>query len=517
MDTQPSTEPQGDDRPPVRPYQVWRWPLHWQILLGLLIGVGLGFLAAFPAIERAEQIVAEQQQRLQPQERLEGEALSHAVASRAERVVSSRVDYLIYELLGDLFMNGLMMIVVPLITSSIVLAVAGIGARSGFGRLGLKTLAYYLVTSLIAVLVGLVLINAVSPGLVPGDEPLLTIERAERFAPEGERFAQAAQIDSLQREDLPEGAEFLNVFREMVPRNIIGAAAAGQLLGLIVVSLIFGFLIVRVLSDELRRFMLNLWQAIYDLTFAVTRFIIRLAPIGVCFLLATTVASNYARLAPDGRFAELVTALVAFTLTALAALLVHFLVVMPLLLLIIARVNPWRHYRAMAPALMTAFSTASSAATLPLTLRCVQENAGVSKKTSSFVLPLGATVNMDGTALYECVAAIFIAQAFGVILGFDQQFFIVVVALLTSIGVAGVPAASLVAILVILSALTQQLEALEARGVIEHAPNLVLGLPILFAFDRFLDMCRTALNVFSDSVAAVVIARTEGETEILKD
>ena len=509
MDSQHPSEPSSDreQRPPVQPYQVWRWPLHWQILLGLLIGVALGFAAALPAIEEAEDTVRAEQADREPEDRLRGADLTAAIAAEAEQTVTARWDYLIYDLLGDLFMQGLMMIVVPLITSSIVLAIIGIGRRSGFGRLGIKTLLYYLATSLIAVLVGLVLINIVSPGLVPGDEPLLTAERAALF--EREQAQMREQLD-LEEDELPEGAEFLNVFRQMIPPNVVQAAAQGQLLGLIVVSLIVGFLIVRKLAEEPRRIMVNFWQAIYDITFTVTQFIIRLAPIGVCFLLATTVASNYARLAPDGRFAELVNALLWFTGTALAALAVHFLLVMPLLLLLVARVNPWRHYKAMAPALMTAFSTASSAATLPLTLRCVQENAGVSKKTSSFVLPLGATVNMDGTALYECVAAIFIAQAFGIVLGFDQQFFIVVVALLTSIGVAGVPAASLVAILVILAALEQQLAA---RGIV--AP-LVLGLPILFAFDRFLDMCRTAVNVFSDSVAAVVIGRTEGETGILE-
>jgi Na+/H+-dicarboxylate symporter len=163
-------------------------------------------------------------------------------------------------------------------------------------------------------------------------------------------------------------------------------------------------------------------------------------------------------------------------------------------------VNPLRHYRAMAPALLTAFSTASSSATLPLTMDCVEKNAGVSNRVSSFVLPLGATINMDGTALYECVAVIFIAQAFGVDLSITQQLLIVVLALLTSIGVAGVPSASLVAIVVILSVFGIPLET--------------IGL--IYAVDRVLDMLRTSVNVFSDSCGAVVIARSEGETEILK-
>jgi Na+/H+-dicarboxylate symporter len=175
-------------------------------------------------------------------------------------------------------------------------------------------------------------------------------------------------------------------------------------------------------------------------------------------------------------------------------------VTMPLLLKFVGRVNPLRHFQAMAPAMLTAFSTASSSATLPLTLECVEKNAGVSNRTSSFVLPLGATINMDGTALYECVAAMFIAQAYGIELGFATQFTIVMVALLTSIGVAGIPSASLVAISIILAAI----------GLPAEAIGLIL------AVDRILDMCRTSVNVFSDSCGAVIIARSEGEEGILE-
>jgi len=171
----------------------------------------------------------------------------------------------------------------------------------------------------------------------------------------------------------------------------------------------------------------------------------------------------------------------------------------------LARVNPLRHFKAMAPALLTSFSTASSSATLPLTLECVEKNAKVSNRTSSFVLPLGATINMDGTALYECVVAIFIFQAFGYDLTFTQQFLIVFTALMTSIGVAGIPAASLVAIMVIL----------QAVGMNEAQASA--GLAMVLVVDRILDMCRTAVNVFSDSCGAVIIGKSEGETGILAD
>ena len=223
----------------------------------------------------------------------------------------------------------------------------------------------------------------------------------------------------------------------------------------------------------------------------ITDLIMRFAPIGVFALVARTVADTGL---------EAFGPLALFFLTVTLSLATHFLVVLPLLLYFIGGVDPRRHYAAMGAALVTAFSTASSSATLPITMDCVEKNAGVSNRTSSFVLPLGATVNMDGTALYECVAVLFIAQAYGLELTLGTQFLVVLLALLTSIGVAGIPAASLVAIAVILSAVGLPLE----------------GIGLILAVDRVLDMMRTAVNVFSDSCGAVIIARSEGERNVLK-
>jgi Na+/H+-dicarboxylate symporter len=223
----------------------------------------------------------------------------------------------------------------------------------------------------------------------------------------------------------------------------------------------------------------------------ITDFVMKFAPLGVFALVAKIVAST--------GFSAFVP-LAWFFFTTLAALAIHFLITLPLLLYLVGGVAPWRHYRAMISALLTAFSTASSSATLPLTMECVEKNAGVSNRTTSFVLPLGATINMDGTALYECVAAMFIAQAYGLELSFASQFTIVLVALLTSIGVAGIPAASLVAIAIILAAI-----GLPAEGI-----------GLILAVDRVLDMVRTTVNVFSDSCGAVIIAKSEGETGILE-
>jgi proton glutamate symport protein len=222
----------------------------------------------------------------------------------------------------------------------------------------------------------------------------------------------------------------------------------------------------------------------------MTEWVMLFAPIGVFGLVARTVAkTGFDAAAP----------LIVFALTVLGALLFHAAVTLPSMLRIVAKVSPLALYRAIAPALLTAFSTASSSATLPITIDCVEKKAGVPNRISSFVLPLGATVNMNGTALYECVAAMFIAQAYGLELSFGVQFSIVVIALVTSIGVAGIPSASLVAIAIILSAVGLPVEAIG----------------VLFVFDRVLDMARTSINILGDACCAVIVARLEGEEGIL--
>ena len=261
------------------------------------------------------------------------------------------------------------------------------------------------------------------------------------------------------------------------------------MLGLIFFSLLFGYFMTRIKGPP-GKTLKDFWQGIFDVMMLMTDWVMSFAPIGVFALVAKLVASTGF---------EAFQPLMAFFFTVLGALLIHLLIVLPMLLRVIGRVNPVRHFQAMSPALLMAFSTASSSATLPVTMNCVEHRAGVSNRTTSFVLPLGATVNMDGTALYECIAAMFIAQAYGIELGFTTQFTVVLVALLTSIGVAGIPAASLVAITIILSAIGLPLEA--------------VGL--ILAVDRVLDMCRTSVNVFSDSCGAVLIGRLEGETNIL--
>jgi len=419
-----------------------RLKLHWQILIALALAVVAGLLAG------------------------------------TEAGLFGVTFYSLFDFVGKLFLNALKMLIVPLIVSSIIVGIAGIGGSQNLGRLGGKTLLYYMSTSLLAILVGLMVVNAVAPGIVDGQ-------------PAKDLIGFTADVSTFEDQVAGRGAgDIVAVFLRMVPTNIVAAAAAGQMLGLIFFSLLYGFFMTRIAAGY-AEVQLNFWQGVFETMLKITDLIMRFAPLGVFALVAKVVAST-----GFDAFVPLAT----FFFSVVAALAIHFLVTLPLLLYFVGGVNPIRHFKAVGSALLTAFSTASSSATLPITMECVEKNAGVSNRTTSFVLPLGATVNMDGTALYECVAAMFIAQAYGLELTFASQFTIVLIALLTSIGVAGIPAASLVAISIILAAMGLPVE----------------GIGLILAVDRVLDMLRTATNVWSDSAGAVVIGKLEGEQGILK-
>lgn len=381
-----------------------------------------------------------------------------------------------YEFLGQLFIQSLKMLIVPLIVAAIISGMSSIGSEKGFARLSIKTLIYYTSTSLMAILIGLSIVNWIEPGIVDG-------------APAQHLLGLAEISDSHKAAVADKGSsDLLGIFLRMVPPNIVQAAAQGQMLGLITFALIFGFMMTQ-LQTKLREPMVLFWQGLNEIMMKMTHLIMRFAPIGVFGLIAKTTAQTGF---------EAIQVVAWFFLAVIIALALHSLVALPMILYFMGRMNPLKHLQAMSPAILTAFSTSSSAATLPKTMDCVQNRSGVSSKVSSFTLPLGATVNMDGTALYECVAAIFIAQAYGMELSFQVQFTVVIVALMTSIGVAGIPSASLVAIVLILSTIGLPLEA--------------VGL--ILAVDRVLDMCRTSVNVFSDSCAAVMIAKSEGESPL---
>ena len=415
--------------------------LHWQICIAILLAVVAGYFGG-------------------PDWRLLG--------------VSA---YGVYEFLGTLFMNGLRMIIVPLVVSTIITGIAGIGAEAGFARLGIKTLIYYIVTSLAAVLIGLVLVNWLQPGLAGGGELAALQNHAGLDAALGKIEGRGA-------------GDLVDVFLRMVPANIFEAAVNDQMLGLIFFSLMFGYFMMRI-GDGNAELMRSFWQGVSDTMMSLTMWIMKFAPLGVFGLVAKTVAdTGFAAFQP----------LLLFVVTVLLGFMFHTCVTIALLVKVLGKTAPLAFYRAISPAMLTAFSTASSSATVPVSLECIEKNVGVSNRVSSFVIPLGATVNMNGTALYECVAAIFIAQAYGIHLDMTTQFTVVVLALMTSIGVAGIPAASLVAIAIILKAVGLPLE----------------GIGMLLVTDRVLDMLRTSINVLGDCSGAVVVSTLEGERNRLR-
>lgn len=385
-------------------------------------------------------------------------------------------------IVGTLFLNGLKMLVVPLIVSSIVSGMIGIGAERNLGRMGLKTLGFYLSTTLIATVIGLICVNLIQPGNV---EP--EVMEAMKMQAQQPPVTLEAKINQNST------AELINIFLHMVPVNVFAAATDNsELLAVILFSLLFGYFVTR-LPLKHRRFQVKLWKSFQEITIGMADLILLFAPIGV-FALVTPqfITFGFGLFKPIAKF----------TLTVLFGLGFHMFGILSFIMMF-ARINPIEHLRAMAPAIMTAFSTSSSVTTLPITMECVEKTAGVSNRVSSFTLPLGATINMNGTALYECIVVVFIAQFFqienpGFQFGLIDQFKIVILSLVTSIGVAGIPAASIVAIGLIMG---------------------VVGLPfeyvgIVLVVDRILDMCRTVVNIYGDSVAAVVIGKSEGETGI---
>jgi proton glutamate symport protein len=367
--------------------------------------------------------------------------------------------------IGELFLRALKMIIVPLILTSIVSGVTSIGDAQNLGRLGLKTISYYISTSLFAIVTGLVFVNLIQPGV--GADLGLKKNVPELAAASGNVW---------------------DIILRMVPTNIFEALVSFDILAIIFFSILFGFFITR-LDFKSKDFLTTLFNSGFEVMMKLTHFIIRFTPLGILGIVVGVVADQ------RGNLVVVLGSLSKYFVTVLIGLTIHATITLPLIIRTVGKINPWKHFQAMTTPLLTAFSTRSSSATLPLTIDAVENNTGVSNKISSFVLPLGATINMDGTALYECVAAMFIAQAYGIELSFLQQMIVVFTALLASIGAAGIPMAGLVMISVILTAVGLPLE----------------GVGLILAVDPFLDMCRTSVNVWSDSCGAVTIAKTEGE------
>jgi proton glutamate symport protein len=405
--------------------------LHWQILIAMVIGIGIGLY--FQDTE------------------FNSNKLYGLIAS-----------------FGTIFVRLLKMIIVPLIFTSIITGVASIKDSSRLGRLGIKTLLYYTMTSLFAIIIGLTLTNLIQPGI-------------------GVELGSNGSFDASNLKTPGSPAEILI---RMVPLNPFNAAASGDMLGIIFFAIFLGISISRLKNQQqstLSNFFESMFQAIMKMTETIIKFV---APIGVLGLITKVVANSGF---------EIFTAVGKYMMTIAFGLSIHIFFVLPLFFFLMTKTNPMKHFKAISSAMATAFSTSSSSATLPVTMKCVKENAGVSNETASFVLPMGATVNMDGTALYECAGVIFISQVLGIDLSISQQFTVVITALLASIGAAGIPSAGLVMIFIVT----------QAVGFRDEDVALIIG--TMLAVDRPLDMFRTMVNITSDSIGAAVIAKSEGE------
>lgn len=391
--------------------------------------------------------------------------------------------------LGGLWLRLLQMLVIPLIVASLISAITSMGQVRSLGRLGARVMLFYAGSSLLAITTGILLVNLIEPGL-HADLDLVT-----RTSVGGELGLETTGAQSI-------GAILWAQLTHMIPKNPLKAAADGDMLPVIFFSILLGFFInvaeheqpdpahgpsART-SGEAARTLREFFAALFEVMMRMTLFVVRLAPFGVFgFMLYAAASQGWSAFEALGLYA----------LTVLAGLAVHGGLTIPILVRVLGGRHPLRYAKALSPALVTAFSTASSNGTLPLTMRCIEERAAISPKVSAFVLPLGATINMDGTALYEAVAVLFIAQLYGIDLSVGAQIVVALTALLASVGAAGIPHAGTVMMVVVLSAV--------------GLPTTAVGL--ILAVDRVLDMCRTAINVWSDSAAAAFIAASEGEGE----
>lgn len=353
--------------------------------------------------------------------------------------------------IGDVFLRALNMIIIPLILCSISTGVASVGTADNLGRLGLKTMGYYVFSTLIAIVTGFFFVLLIKPGVGADLGFKLPVEN----------------ISSL-------SDSFGQTLIKIVPSNIFDSMVQGHMLSIIFFAIIFGYFITKV-KDKPRLLLMDVLNAALDVIMKITMFVIRFTPLGIFSISAKVISQQ---ILMGNQISEVVSRLGLYFLTVVLGLLVHGLISLPLLVRILGRANPIKHMKNMSAPILTAFSTSSSNATLPLTMETVENVDGVSNKIASFTLPLGATINMNGTALYECVAVMFIAQAYGIDMSIGQQLIIIFTALLAAIGSAGIPMAGLVMMAVVLKAVGLPLE----------------GIGLVLAVDRILDMFRTAIN-----------------------
>jgi Na+/H+-dicarboxylate symporter len=387
------------------------------------------------------------------------------------------------------FVNLLKMVLVPLVVSSVIVGVTSVGDPADLGWLGLWTVVYYVATMLIAVILGVVLVTTIQPG--SGFETAFRDKQVEQF--------EATEGTAQERTQSASGTGLWgacqNIVKQMIPTNPLGSAAKGQLLPVISFCIMFG--IAMTFVGEKSRALREFFEALFAATMQLVEWILWLAPIGVFALLVWTV-SRIGLVTLAGPLAK-------FVATVLIGLSIHGLIILPLVLIVFGRANPISYFFAMKAALLTALGTDSSSATLPVTLDCAEGEGGCSRRAARFVLPLGATINMDGTALYEAVTVVFLFQCFGIELGATELAIIVLTSTLAAIGAAGIPSAGLVTMVIVLEAVNSSL------GGDKMVPISAVG--IIWGIDRLLDMCRTVVNVWGDAVGARILSRLAPDPE----
>jgi len=366
--------------------------------------------------------------------------------------------------IGKIFLNALTMLVIPLIVSSLIVGIAGLGDITKVGKTGLITLIYFMTTTGISVVIGLGMVNLLDPGL----SVEMTAELPEKVA---------GKVDT----------GITDILLSFIKPNLVESMMKMDILPIIIFSLVFGGALTTL--GEKGESVINFFDAVNEAIMKMVHLVLYFAPLGIFALIASTLGAAGGG---DAFWGELMK-IGKYAFTVIAALLIHALVVLPVILIFVTRRSPIKYFKGASAALITAFSTASSSATLPVTIECAEENNKVSRRASLFVLPIGATVNMDGTAMYEAIAAIFIAQMFGIELSFTQQIIIFVTATLAAIGAAGIPEAGLVTMIMVLQSVGLPLE----------------GIGMLLSIDWFLDRCRTTVNVWGDSIGAAVVDKLE--------
>lgn len=371
---------------------------------------------------------------------------------------------------GDMFLRFLKMIVVPIVFCSMVTGVASLGNQGGLGRIAGKTFAFYICTTLVATVIGLVLVNLLQPGV---GSSLVSDAAA------------ATQLASADKVSL--GQQIINI----IPDNIFAALTKGDLLQVIFFAILFGFFVTKV-GEKARTVIVDVFQAGFDVIMKITLAVIKLAPYGVFAIVAKMISQQAGDM---DKLMDVAQSLGMFLLIVWEGCMIHFFVVLPSTVYFLGKENPWRHMKKMSTAILTAFSTCSSGAALPISLKDSQEKCGISNRIAGFTLPLGATINMNGTALYEGVAVIFIAQVYGVDLSILEQIIIIVTVLFSAIGAASIPMAGLVMLSVAISVAGLPME----------------GVGLVLAVEQLCDMPRTATNSYGDMCGAVVIAKSEGE------